>query len=41
MAMVALDVDRIKHVGSGLECHLELALYKGRIDGRLRRWKPV
>jgi len=41
MALVAMDPDRIKHVGSGFERHPELALSGRRVDGRLWRWKPV
>ena len=41
MALVALDLDGIKHVGSGFKRYPELALSGVRVDGRLRRWEPM
>jgi hypothetical protein len=41
MALVALDPDRIEHIGSGFERNYKLALSGGRIDGRLWQREPV
>jgi hypothetical protein len=41
LAPVALDPDWFKRIGTGFECHIELALPGRRVDGWLRWREPV